>query len=166
MQRPFIVCQPEKCTGCQLCEFACSARHGGYNPQMSEIRLVRRQPAAIMAIACRLCDEPTCMYACPRVYQRQRDDRHHAGGQGRVQRLRLVRGSLRVRRGEHQPRRAYRLHVQSVRGPRRRSRAVWRSASTGRCPCRRRRLWPNVAARRSCSPACCRRCGPAPRSRR
>lgn len=66
MQRPFIVCQPEKCTGCQLCEFACSARHGGYNPNMSEIRLVRRQPAAIMAIACRLCDEPTCMYACPR----------------------------------------------------------------------------------------------------
>ena len=66
MQRPFIVCQPEKCTGCQLCEFACSARHGGYNPIKSEIRLVRRQPAAIMAIACRLCDEPTCMYACPR----------------------------------------------------------------------------------------------------
>ena len=66
MQRPFIVCQPEKCTGCQLCEFACSARYGGYNPGKSEIRLVRRQPAAIMAIACRLCDEPTCMYACPR----------------------------------------------------------------------------------------------------
>ena len=66
MQRAFIVCQPEKCTGCQLCEFACSARYGGYNPLLSHIRLVRMQPTSIMAIACRLCDEPTCMYACPR----------------------------------------------------------------------------------------------------
>lgn len=70
MQRPFIVCDPDKCTGCQLCEFACSARHGGYNPLASHIRLVRiaerAAPAHIMSIACRLCDEPTCMAACPR----------------------------------------------------------------------------------------------------
>ncbi len=66
MQRPFIVCDPDLCTGCQLCEFACSSRHDGFNPLLSEIRLVRRQPVAIMAIACRLCEEPTCMYACPR----------------------------------------------------------------------------------------------------
>jgi Fe-S-cluster-containing hydrogenase component 2 len=66
MERPFIVCRPEKCSGCQLCEFVCSARSGGYNPLLSHIRLVRIQPASIMSIACRLCDEPTCMYACPR----------------------------------------------------------------------------------------------------
>ena len=70
MQRPFIVCDPEKCTGCQMCEFACSARHGGYNPLASHIRLVRiaerAAPAHIMSIACRLCDEPTCIAACPR----------------------------------------------------------------------------------------------------
>ncbi len=52
MQRPFIVCRPEKCTGCQLCELACSARHGGYNPLLSHIRLVRNQPASIMVYAC------------------------------------------------------------------------------------------------------------------
>lgn len=66
MQRPFIVCRPDKCTGCQLCEFVCSSRHGSYNPLLSRIRLVRVQPANIMSIACRLCDEPTCVSACPR----------------------------------------------------------------------------------------------------
>ena len=66
MQQPFIVCDPQKCVGCQLCEFACSARSGEYNPLLSHIRLVRIQPASIMAIACRLCDEPSCIQACPR----------------------------------------------------------------------------------------------------
>jgi Fe-S-cluster-containing hydrogenase component 2 len=66
MQMPFIICEPEKCTGCQLCEFACSSRYGEYNPLLSRIRLVRMEPVSIMAIACRLCDTPTCIYACPR----------------------------------------------------------------------------------------------------
>lgn len=66
MQRPFIVCRPEKCTGCQLCEFVCSSRNGGYNPLLSRIHLVRMQPASILSIACRLCDEPSCVAACPR----------------------------------------------------------------------------------------------------
>ncbi len=72
MQQPFIVCDPDKCTGCQMCELVCSSRHGGYNPLSSHIRLVRVQPAhtpasvSILAIACRLCEEPTCMHACPR----------------------------------------------------------------------------------------------------
>ena len=66
MERPFIVCDPEKCTGCQLCEFVCSSRNGEYNPRLSHIRLVRMPPAHIMSIACRLCEEPTCVYACPR----------------------------------------------------------------------------------------------------
>ena len=117
MQRPFIVCDPEKCTGCQMCEFACSARHGGYNPLASHIRLVRVQPAHIMSIACRLCDEPTCMAACPRqCISVSRGDRHHAGGQRCVQRVRLVRGGVRIRRSDDQPRRADRVDVQPVRG--------------------------------------------------
>ena len=66
MQKPFIICRPEKCTGCQLCELACSSRYGGYNPLLSHIRLVRLPPAHIISIACRLCDEPTCVAACPR----------------------------------------------------------------------------------------------------
>jgi anaerobic carbon-monoxide dehydrogenase iron sulfur subunit len=68
MQRPFIVCDPAKCTGCQLCEFVCSSRSGAYDPLLSHIRLVRssRQPAVIMSLACRLCDTPSCVTACPR----------------------------------------------------------------------------------------------------
>ncbi len=67
MQKPFIVCDPEKCTGCQMCEFACSARHGGYNPLASSHPAGAGAAGAHHAgIACRLCDEPTCMAACPR----------------------------------------------------------------------------------------------------
>jgi len=66
MQKPFIICEPDKCTGCQLCEFACSSRSGEYNPLLSRIRLVRTGTVNIMAIACRLCDTPSCMHACPR----------------------------------------------------------------------------------------------------
>jgi Fe-S-cluster-containing hydrogenase component 2 len=67
MERKFIVSDPEKCTGCGLCELACSAvKEGGFNPLLSRIRVIRAEPFLNMAIACRLCEDPKCVKSCPR----------------------------------------------------------------------------------------------------
>jgi Fe-S-cluster-containing hydrogenase component 2 len=66
-ERKFIVSDPEKCTGCRICELVCSAvKEGGFNPLLSRIRTIRVEPFANMAIACRLCENPKCVKSCPR----------------------------------------------------------------------------------------------------
>jgi Fe-S-cluster-containing dehydrogenase component len=37
-----------------------------YNPTKSRIRVVRLNPLVNLAIACRLCEDPRCVAACPR----------------------------------------------------------------------------------------------------
>lgn len=37
-----------------------------YNPTKSRIRVVRLNPFVNLAIACRLCEDPRCVAACPR----------------------------------------------------------------------------------------------------
>jgi len=67
MERKFIVSDPEKCTGCRICELVCSAvKEKGFNPLFSRIRTVRAGPLLNVSIACRLCKEPTCVKSCPR----------------------------------------------------------------------------------------------------
>ena len=45
MPHKFIVCDPDKCVGCQICEFACSAvKEGVFQPLFSRIRTVRIEP--------------------------------------------------------------------------------------------------------------------------
>jgi len=67
VQRKFLVSDPEKCTGCGVCELVCSAtKEGGFNPLFSRIRMSRIEPFANMAIACRLCEKPKCVKSCPR----------------------------------------------------------------------------------------------------
>lgn len=62
----YVVCNPEKCLGCQICEFACSAvKEGSFDPSLSRIRVVNFEPAGSMAIACLLCDDPPCVAVCP-----------------------------------------------------------------------------------------------------
>ncbi len=64
---PHIVCDPEKCTGCRICELACSiAKEGTFAPLLSRIRNVRIEPIVMMTISCRLCQDPPCVIACPR----------------------------------------------------------------------------------------------------
>jgi len=64
---PHIVCDPEKCTGCRICELACSiAKEGTFAPLLSRIRNVRIEPIVQMTISCRLCQDPPCVIACPR----------------------------------------------------------------------------------------------------
>lgn len=65
--RKIIICDTEKCNGCQLCEYACSiAKEKTVNPRLSRIRSVRIEPIFNMAIACRKCEKPPCKDACPR----------------------------------------------------------------------------------------------------
>lgn len=69
MQRNFIFCDPEKCTGCGICELVCSAvKDGAFNPLLSRIRMVRTEPFFLinMSIACRLCEDPKCVRSCPK----------------------------------------------------------------------------------------------------
>ena len=62
-----IICDPEKCIGCLICEFVCSAvKEKSTDPMLSLIRVVNLEPTCSMAITCRLCENPPCVTACPR----------------------------------------------------------------------------------------------------
>ena len=63
----FVSGDPSKCVGCCVCEYVCSMEHEKtYNPTKSRIRVVRLNPFVNVAIACRLCEDPSCVAACPR----------------------------------------------------------------------------------------------------
>jgi carbon-monoxide dehydrogenase iron sulfur subunit len=63
----YIACDPAACTGCRLCEFACSlAREGSYDLDLSRIHVARPEPTLSIAVACRLCPDAPCVRACPR----------------------------------------------------------------------------------------------------
>lgn len=71
--RKIIVADPDKCSGCRICELACSKfKEGVYNPGKSRIRVTRIIHATptpkflITAVACRLCEDPSCVASCPR----------------------------------------------------------------------------------------------------
>jgi Fe-S-cluster-containing hydrogenase component 2 len=67
MTRKFLVSDPEKCTGCRICEIVCSAvKEKVFNPSFSRIRTVFTWPDQNVALACRLCEDPSCVRACPR----------------------------------------------------------------------------------------------------
>ncbi|MEM3665646.1 MAG: 4Fe-4S dicluster domain-containing protein [Candidatus Bathyarchaeia archaeon] len=67
MKNKFIFCDPEKCLGCLICEFACSAiKEKSINPLLSRIRVVNLEPAGSIAVTCTLCDDTPCVKACPR----------------------------------------------------------------------------------------------------
>ena len=66
-ERKFVSVDPEKCVGCQICEYACSFnKEKAFNPLKSRIRVVRVNQLANMAVTCRLCEDPACVAACPR----------------------------------------------------------------------------------------------------
>jgi Fe-S-cluster-containing hydrogenase component 2 len=62
-----IICDPTLCTGCRICEYACSmTKTRSYDPAYSRIRVVRIEPITMTAISCRLCEDAPCILACPR----------------------------------------------------------------------------------------------------
>jgi len=65
--RKFVSCDPDKCVGCCVCEYACSfEKEKAFNPVKSRIRAVRLAPIINMALTCRLCEDAPCVSACPR----------------------------------------------------------------------------------------------------
>ncbi|MGD8506987.1 MAG: 4Fe-4S dicluster domain-containing protein [Candidatus Bathyarchaeota archaeon] len=67
MARKIIVCDQEKCTGCGICELACSVmKEKNFNPLTSRIRVVSIEPYIDVALACRFCEDAHCVAACPR----------------------------------------------------------------------------------------------------
>lgn len=62
-----LIIDPEKCTGCRLCESICSLVHTGTcNPSLSRIRIIKYEKDGIdVPTVCQFCEEPLCMLACP-----------------------------------------------------------------------------------------------------
>jgi len=63
----YIACDPEKCVGCQICEYVCSQnKTGEFNTFRSRIRTIREHKVLMTAVACRTCEDAPCVIACPR----------------------------------------------------------------------------------------------------
>jgi carbon-monoxide dehydrogenase iron sulfur subunit len=65
--RKFVSVDPSKCTGCGICEYACTVEkeENNLNPIRSRIRVVRMTPMFNFALACRSCEDAKCVTACP-----------------------------------------------------------------------------------------------------
>jgi Fe-S-cluster-containing dehydrogenase component len=62
-----VDCDPDKCTGCTVCEYICSlTKEEAFNAHKSRIRTTRLHPLINIAITCRLCSPAPCVTACPR----------------------------------------------------------------------------------------------------
>jgi Fe-S-cluster-containing dehydrogenase component len=61
-----LTVNPEKCTGCRLCELACSLRNAGeFNPWLARVQVVGFEEPFCFPIMCFQCTKPYCMTACP-----------------------------------------------------------------------------------------------------
>ena len=64
-QRKFVSVDPAKCTGCGICEYACSQEKGEASTLQSRIHVVRMKPLFNFALTCRDCEDAKCVKACP-----------------------------------------------------------------------------------------------------
>jgi Fe-S-cluster-containing hydrogenase component 2 len=57
---------PERCTGCRLCELVCSfKKHRVFSRQLSDIKVETREDLALnVPMKCMQCDDPPCIRAC------------------------------------------------------------------------------------------------------
>ena len=59
---------PEQCSGCRLCELACSIKHfNANNPKKSAVRVICTYPHPVvrMPVVCSQCKTPACGQVCP-----------------------------------------------------------------------------------------------------
>jgi len=66
-QKGYIEVNYNVCTGCRLCEIACSvAKEGAVNPETSRIKVYQFWPGPIdIPAVCRNCSDHPCVAACP-----------------------------------------------------------------------------------------------------
>jgi len=64
-----LVINYDKCTGCRICETACSVRHGfGANPEKAMIHIVKLEGEADVVsipVKCMHCEDAPCEAICP-----------------------------------------------------------------------------------------------------
>lgn len=61
-----IIVSPDKCTGCRLCELACSLKvTGELNPHRSRIRVYGYDSLFSLPVTCFQCETAECAEACP-----------------------------------------------------------------------------------------------------
>jgi carbon-monoxide dehydrogenase iron sulfur subunit len=62
-----LIFNPDRCTGCALCESICSLVHTETcNPARSRIRILRIEPkGCIIQTFCQQCEDAACIAACP-----------------------------------------------------------------------------------------------------
>lgn len=63
-----------KCTGCRICELACSSKHEGkFQPSLSRLKIVKYDDLGLdIPNVCGPCEEAPCVDICP-VYAMRRD---------------------------------------------------------------------------------------------
>lgn len=63
----YLLIDPDKCTGCGLCELACSFKHENiFAPSRSRIGVLRRYYQGVfIPLNCTQCEEPLCEPTCP-----------------------------------------------------------------------------------------------------
>ena len=60
-----ITIDPNRCTGCRLCELACSLRNvGECNPARARIRIIGFDEMFAMPLLCMQCERPFCAEVC------------------------------------------------------------------------------------------------------
>jgi len=67
LQRKILLIDVDKCTGCRICELACSWVHEGvFNPLKSRISVISsRRDGIDIPMVCQQCDTPLCQDVCP-----------------------------------------------------------------------------------------------------
>jgi anaerobic carbon-monoxide dehydrogenase iron sulfur subunit len=64
--RKLIICDPDKCNGCRICEYACAAyQDKSLNLRHARIRALRIEPIFNAAVSCVVCEKPDCINGCP-----------------------------------------------------------------------------------------------------
>lgn len=68
MTKKMIIIEPERCTGCRLCELVCSVSHTGMsNPARSRISVIKWESEGFyMPMLCQQCETAACMAVCPK----------------------------------------------------------------------------------------------------
>src|SRR3972149_6003247 len=67
MVSQFVDCDPQKCVGCDICEYICSwEKEKAFNPVKSRIRAVRLNQLSNVAMTCKACKEAPCVAAFSR----------------------------------------------------------------------------------------------------
>lgn len=64
-----ILVEPDKCTGCRICEMICSFKNSSensFNPSQSRIRIIKNEELGVdLPILCLHCQDPLCADVCP-----------------------------------------------------------------------------------------------------